>query len=96
MLIDRFVNDTGRTHFLLRKSNKRRYNEIEDEEKEELKSQIEEYKKSKFTLEKKVFEFASKVNDLIKDNQDHQKDSDRLRELYEEGVVDEDDFLIQK
>ena len=47
-------------------------------------------------LEKKVFELASKVNGLIKDNQDHQKDSDRLRELYEAGVVDEDGFLIQK
>ena len=47
-------------------------------------------------FEKKVFELASKVNDLIEDNQDQQKDSDRQREQNEAGVVDDDDFLIQK
>ena len=47
-------------------------------------------------FEKKVFELASKVNDLIEYNQDHQKDSDRLREQYEAGVADEVSFFIQK
>ena len=47
-------------------------------------------------FEKKVFELASKVNDLVEDNKDHQKDSDRLGELYEAGIVDEDGFLIQR
>ena len=60
---------------------------MEDDQKEELKNQVEEYKKSKFELEERVFELTSKVADLTKDHQNYQKDSDRLRELYEADVV---------
>ena len=67
---------------------------MEDDQKEELKNQVEEYKKPKFELEERVFELTSKVAYLTKDYQNYQKYSDRLRELYEAGVVDEVGYLI--
>ena len=60
-------------HFLLRKSQKRKYYEIEDDQKEELKNQVEEFKKNQCLSLKRVFELTSKIADLTKNYQDYKK-----------------------
>ena len=47
---------------------------MEDDQNEELKNQVEEYKKSKFELEEWVFELINKVTHLTKNYQNYQKD----------------------
>ena len=45
------IDYTGRSHLLLRSTRKRKYNEIEDDEKEMLKKELEKIRKEKEGLE---------------------------------------------
>ena len=45
------IDDTGRSHLLLRSTRKRKYNEIEDDEKEMFKKELEKIRKEKEGLE---------------------------------------------
>ena len=48
------INDAGRSHYLMRESKKKKWNEIEDDKKEELKKEIDNLKNAKYELEIEV------------------------------------------
>ena len=48
------IEEIGRSHYLLRKSHKRKATEIEDDVKEKIKIQIAKYRKAKIELENEI------------------------------------------
>ena len=55
------IDDTGKSHYLMRESRKRKWNEIEDDEKEELKKEIDNLKNAKYELEIEVLALRTEL-----------------------------------
>ena len=90
------IDEIGRSHYLLRKSLKRKANEIEEDEKEELKRQITEYRKAKVELESEVIYLTQQVEDYKKDDETSKKNNDILAQLYDQGIIDSSGNLVSK
>ena len=57
-----YIDDVGRFHYLLRKSNKRDFKMIEDDEKDLLRQKIEDSKSEQYKLNQQIFKLNSQIN----------------------------------
>ena len=72
------------------------FKKFEDDEKEELKKQVEEDKKSKLGLENEVIFLTKQVEECMKKVEMYQNDSEVLQMLYDQGVIDSKGDRIKK
>ena len=95
-LLKIYLDDTGRFHYLLRKSNKRKHSMIEDDEKDMLKQKIEEVKEEKFRLDEEIMRSNSQIGEYLQERLGSEENEEKLLRLYEAGIIDKDGNLIQR
>ena len=61
------IDDIGKFHNLQRKSNKRKFNMIEDDEKVLLKQKTEEVKEEKYRLDEEIIRLNSQIDEYLKE-----------------------------
>ena len=84
------IDETGRFHYLLRKSNKRKFNMIEDDEKVLLKQKIEEVKEEKYRLDEEIIRLNSQIDEYLQEKLPNDENEEKLQKLYDAGVIEGD------
>ena len=84
------IDETGRSHYLIRKCKKRKYYEMEDDEKDKMKKEIEKYQRSKTNLENEIINLNCQIDDLYNYKKLSEDNSSKLADLYNKGIIDED------
>ena len=74
----------------LRKSSKRDYRMIENDEKELLKQKIEESKKEQYKLNEEILKLNSQIDMYLQERLDSDENEDKLMKLFEAGIIDKD------
>ena len=90
------IDDTGRFHYLLKKSNKRKFNMIEDDEKVLLKQKIEEVKVEKYRQDEEIIRLNSQIDEYLQEKLANDKNEEKLLKFYDAGGIDSDGNFIQR
>ena len=78
--------ERGRSHFLLKTAGKRKWDEVKEEDVEQLRN----YAKQNQLLEEKITNMQERINEYAKNQDELLEDRGKLVKLYQEGIIDSD------
>ena len=81
------------SHYLMRKGQKRKYFEMEDEEKK-MKRVLERYKESRIQLEGEIIVLNKQIYKLYHYQENNEINLLKLKDLFDKGIIDEEDQPI--
>ena len=87
-------DDKGRSHYLIRKSQKRKHQEIEDDEKESMRKDLDNYKEWRIHLESQIVDLNKQIDELYHFKEMNEINAQKLKKLYDRGVINEEGKLI--